>query len=184
MKITNKPIICKRGTICRQSILIPREKMTLREQKIYKSMLLKKPIYFLIMKCIDEEQFLVALVYDKQIKNSKKIHLGKKSFWVIFSEFFVVPKRFMVPDEANQLSNAYETVTSVYDSHARYIKERRKLSEKKKEIDEYWKIVLRESEQNRDEFYRMRAPMEEVTVPEYMVQNAKHPYLGGGVNPR
>lgn len=154
------------------------------ERRVVNILQSRKPMYGLVLKFVDEDHVLVALIHSKQLNNTKKIQIGKRVFWVKFSELLVVPIKFLSKKREKEFISSYEMVASVMDSHNRYLKERRKQKTRKQELEDCWDIILKESEKRRDEYYRMNAPMEEVTVPAYMVQGIKHPYYGGGVSPR
>lgn len=178
-----KPKKLFKGDICEWNYHL-NEKIHFEERKMTNILRSRKPQYGLILKFIDENHVLVALIHSKQLNNTKKIQIGKRAFWVKFSELLVVPIRLLSKKTEKEFISSYEMVASVMDSHNRYLKERRKQRTKKQELEDCWDIVLKESEKRRDEHYRMNAPMEPVIVPAYMMQGIKHPYYGGSVSPR
>lgn len=184
MEIKKNMMEHRRGKICILDSYAVKEGKTRDERKQLSVIKNGEPAFYLIMKVLDDGQCLVAKVFKNKYKHTRKICIHRKDYWVRFSEFFVAQKRFLMMDSENQLNDSYKVVSAVYDSHNRYLKEKRKVNSKKKLLEEYWKQVLRESERNRDEYYRMKAPREEICVPDYISVNAKHPFSGGLVSPR
>lgn len=174
----------KKGCICGLTKQIHTSGLSLNEWKQYKILCEKGTTDFLVLKCVEEEQLLVVELFKEQKKDTRIVRINGKVFWARYSRFLIVQKWLMEPEMDKKLDNPLEAITGIYDSHNRFIRNRRKENDKCRALDEQWTIVLREGEKRRDEYYRMRAPMEEITVPDYLVQNAMHPYSGGGVNPR
>jgi len=184
MEIKKNMMEHKRGSICILDSHAAKAGKTKEERKQLSVIKNGDPSFFLVMKILDDGQCLVAKIFKYKYKHTRKINIDGVTYWVRFSEFFVAPKRFFTIENENQLKDSYPVVSAVYDSHNRYLKEKRKANSKKKLMDEYWKQVLRESERNRDEYYRMKAPREELCVPDYISANAKRPFVGGLVSPR
>ena len=184
MEIKKNMMEHRRGSICILDSYGAKSVKTKEERKQLSIIKNGEPSFFLVMKILEDGQCLVAKVFKNKYKHTRKIEIHRDTYWVRFSEFFVTPKRLLMMGTENQLRDPYKVVSAVYDSHNRYLKEKRKANTKKKLLDEYWKQVLRESERNRDEYYRMKAPREEICVPDYISANAKHPFVGGLVSPR
>lgn len=183
MKKQLKPKKFFKGDICGWDFNLY-ENIGPEEKKMIRILKNHNPCYGLILKFVDEAHVLVALIHSKQLNNTKKIQIGNRVYWVKFSQLWVVPISLVTKKKEKEFIGSYPLVTLVFDSHNRYLKERRKQKDKKQALEDCWDIVLREGEKRRDEFYRMNAPMEHITVPNYLRQSVMHPYSGGGVSPR
>lgn len=184
MKMMGNLMEHKRGSLCILDLHASKMVKTKEERKQISALKNNDPSFCLVMKNLEDGQCLVAKVFKNKYKHTRKMEIHRETYWVRFSEFFVAPKRLLLLESENQLNDPYKIVSAVYDSHNRYLKEKRKNNAKKKLMDEYWKQVLRESERNRDEYYRMKASREEICVPDYISANAKYPFVGGLVSPR
>ncbi len=84
-------------------------------EKIYSSC----PKYILVMKCIDEDTVLVTPVYDRQIRNMKRIGINGQQHWVRFTEFTVLHRGMIMAACGKKLDRPGSTITSIYNTHRR-----------------------------------------------------------------
>lgn len=164
----------KRGDVCGLRKDTEIGYFTIKQRKIYNYLKSKKTARFWVMKVTDEGSVILAPMYICREKDSEKVFLNKRSYWVRFSEFLLVPKSFVneVPDY--QLEDSYQTVTRIYKRHNAYLEKRKKQRAKENERRQ-WEQIIEEGRERRS----LQESREPVEVPEYLARNAARPFLGG-----
>ncbi|MCD8013186.1 MAG: TnpV protein [Lachnospiraceae bacterium] len=69
-------------------------------------------------------------------------------------------------------------------THNRILAERKQVQRQEKYEQRQWKLMVRRAIKDQHEQERMNAPMEEPYAPDYIANNAKHPFSGGAMCPR
>lgn len=112
----------KRGSICEllgKNEQLPSSAITwmIENAEDCERLFSTSPRFMLVMKCIDEQNLLIAPVYERQMKNTKGIGINGQRFWVRFTEFIPMPVSMVMPACGKRLDHASATITAVYETH-------------------------------------------------------------------
>ena len=112
----------KRGSIC--ELLGRKEQLSqsaaswmIENPRLCERLFSTNPRYILVMKCIDDENILIAPIYERQMRNMKEISINGQRFWVRFSEFVSMPASMVIPACGKMLDHLGATVTAIYKAH-------------------------------------------------------------------
>ena len=144
-----------------------------RDEKQYNKCKNGNSILLLSIRENNDEYTVYAEIFDKEVKNSMKMTLDGKCYWVRFSEFITLSNN-AVEITDHFLYNSYGFIRKLNEVC-------RRESSKKKKAEREIDSLLRQSRHHRDKYGGTRV---QITIPKTVQWNAVHPYSGGSVRPR
>ena len=151
-----------------------------RDQKQYEKCKAGNSILLLAVRENNEEYTMYAEIFAMEVKNSMKITINRKGYWIRFSEFITLS------NDAVELAdyflyNSYGFIRRLNDRRKRWKEVRRRELNKKKKTEKEIDSLLRQSRHYRDKYGGTRV---QITIPKTVQWNAAHPYSGGSISPR
>lgn len=151
-----------------------------RDEKQYKRCKNGNSILLLSIRENNDEYTVYAEIFEKEVKNSMKMTLDRKCYWVRFSEFITLSNNAVELTD-HFLYNSYGFIRKLNDRRKRWKEVCRRESSKKKKAEREIDSLLRQSRQYRDKYGGTRV---QITIPKTVQWNAVHPYSGGSIRPR
>lgn len=154
----------RRGGVCALHKDLDAEMLPHEESVIYRAISPLQARYFLVMKHIDMDLMLVAPVFEAKRKDTKKIGINGKRYWVNFMTFYVVPIGIMEAVPGKYLDYSFKTISAIYESHNNVLKDKLRHNEKCRTGIE----KKRQEQQRYRESERHRLKKKELRIPSHL----------------
>jgi len=126
----------KKGMLCVINPNIETGALKKKERNVLNSVIASSPQYLFVMRSIDDENYLVTMVYDSEKKNSYHKVVEGTDLWFRCIEFVSV-KGEVLFDSFVRIENSYELVSKIYEMREeikkqQYVKNKHRARKNKK----------------------------------------------------
>ena len=119
----------KRGTVCE---LMSRDEMIDVNARVWMTqnvelcdrLYTSQQRFLLVMKLLPGDMLLVTFVYDRLVRNTRRISVNGERYWVKYDEFFVIPSALVMAAAGKKLDRRVAAVTGIYETHTRHVQRR------------------------------------------------------------
>lgn len=143
---------------------------------------------FIVLRITKENQLILAKAFPIKKKNTCKAIIGRKEYWVQFSKLFFAERVWLSDITVYQGRCSYGNISKIYSCYNNLKEQLKKQAREKAIRKREEKIALRKARKERLERERLafydRNKQENICVPSYLSNYARHPFQGGAMCPR
>lgn len=135
-----------------------------------------------------ENQLILARAFPTQQKNTCKVIIGRKEYWVRFSNLLFAERKWLSDITIYQGRCSYGNISKIYSCYNNWKEQIKKQAREKAIRKREEKIALRKARKERLERERLALydgkKKDDIRVPSYLSNYARHPFQGGAMCPR
>ena len=143
---------------------------------------------FIVLRVTKENQLILAKTFSTQQKNTCKVIIGRKEYWVRFSNLFFAERKWLSDITIYQGRCSYGNISKIYSCYNNLKEQIKKQAREKAIRKREEKIALRKARKERLERERLALydskRRYDLCVPNYLSNYARHPFQGGAMCPR
>ena len=143
---------------------------------------------FIVLRVTKENQLILARAFPTQQKNICKVIIGRKEYWVRFSNLLFAERKWLSDITIYQGRCSYGNISKIYSCYNNWKEQIKKQAREKAIRKREEKIALRKARKERLERERLALydgkKQDDIRVPSYLSNYARHPFQGGAMCPR
>ena len=143
---------------------------------------------FIVLRVTKENQLILARAFPTQQKNTCKVIIGRKEYCVRFSNLLFAERKWLSDITIYQGRCSYGNISKIYSCYNNWKEQIKKQAREKAIRKREEKIALRKARKERLERERLALydgkKQDDIRVPSYLSNYARHPFQGGAMCPR